>query len=163
MLLRMLSKRQYKIKNSLDSLYQRWGCCRLLATNTNAIFFTTVAPPIFKCLWKRERTTVHYGTRITAVALARIKIATSVETQYGSIMMTMENKEFDQTLDAVQYQLQQAYKKGFSEGQKEALQKQNAYWVGYYQALNLIKREIEKMDVNKVLTPTTKKFDVMDY
>lgn len=101
--------------------------------------------------------------RITAVALVRIKIATSVETQYGSITMTMENKEFDQTLDAVQYQLQQAYKKGFSEGQKEALQKQNAYWVGYYQALNLIKREIEKMDVNKVLTPTTKKFDVMDY
>lgn len=85
-----------------------------------------------------------------------------METQYGSIVMTMENKEFNQTLDAVQYQLQQAYKKGFSEGQKEALQKQNAYWVGYYQALNLIKREIEKMDVNKVLTPT-KKFDVMDY
>lgn len=85
-----------------------------------------------------------------------------METQYGSITMTMENKEFNQTLDAVQYQLQQAYKKGFSEGQKEALQKQNAYWVGYYQALNLIKREIERMDVNKVLTPT-KKFDVMDY
>lgn len=99
-----------------------------------------------------------------------------METQYGSIMMTMKNKEFDQTLDAVQYQLQQAYKKGFSEGQKEALQKQNAYWVGYYQALNLIKREIERMDVNKVLkekgvtdiiadtlSSSIRKFDPMDY
>ena len=104
--------------------------------------------------------------KIMVVTYLQIKIVEPVEIPSGLMVMTMENKEINQTLDAVQYQLQQAYKKGFSEGQKEALQKQNAYWVGYYQALNLIKREIEKMDVNKVLkeyTPSTKKFDVMDY